>query len=165
MPLVLIYIRLTLRALPPRGGGANALFSQTRLFNAAFGMQREAQEAKKQAVQRAMPNLLPWQQRQQRLVQESFQQWGYVCFVSKEVQRTPPAQLETFWQHFDGVIWNSFRGTGARDVLGSRWHLQVVVPLSRLRGGLPLVFDGLFLVSFVYNSRKQFITLPAKRTS
>ncbi|MCJ1268893.1 hypothetical protein MMC22_008781 [Lobaria immixta] len=87
----------------------------------AIRMHRKEQEAKKQATQRAMPNLLPWQQ---RLAQESFQHWGYVCFVSDEVQRNHPAQLETFWQHFEGVIWHSFRGSEVRDVLGSRWHLQ-----------------------------------------
>lgn len=90
-------------------------------------VQREAQDAQNQAVQRTMPNLRPWQQ---RLCQESLQHWGYVCFVSVEAQRTDPAQLEMFWRHFDGVIRDSLRRTGAQDALGSRWLLQMDAPVD-----------------------------------
>ena len=86
-------------------------------------MQREAQDAENQAVQRTMGNLRPWQR---RLYQESLQHWGYLCFVSAEAQRTDPARLEMFWRHFDGVIRDSLRRTGAQDVLGSRWLLQII---------------------------------------
>lgn len=86
-------------------------------------MQREAQDAQNQAVQRSMPNLRPWQR---RLHQNSPQHWGDVCFISAEAQRTDPARLEMFWRHFDGVIRDSLRRTGAQDVLGSRWLLQIV---------------------------------------
>lgn len=86
-------------------------------------VQREVHDAESQQIQRTMPNLRPWQR---RLYQKSLQHWGYVCFISREAQRTDPARLEMFWRHFDGVVRDSLGHTGAQDVIGSRWTLQIV---------------------------------------